>query len=991
MDSDRLRIEEDLRGELDGDVHCDELFVQLYASDASIYEIRPLGVVRPRHAADAAAVVRYAAENDLALHPRGSGSGVAGESLGPGLVVDFARYMSRIIDDHGDCVRVQAGVVLDQLNRHLAKQGRLFGPDPNNSAVTTIGGMLAIDAAGSRQAAYGRARDRVVEIDAVLADGRLVTLNNQSIPDVLPQRDDAPEATLAHEVAQLTQQFGSEIAAEASKAFPFHSGYRLDDVCVGGAVDLARLMVGSEGTLALFTAAKVATAAQPRSVGAALLLFDSLDKAAQAAAVISQDASLAACDLMDRRHLSLAREQDPRYELLIPQSIEAVLLLEQHGDGPDDVQESLAGIVDRLTGRRGLAAGSHVAVDDLDSRLLQDLAQRFVPTLYSLQGMTRPIPLVEAVSVPPELLPDFLRRAQQAFNDHQVTASVFAHAALGHLHMRPFLDLANPGDVEKMQSLAERLYEHVWELGGSIGGRHGDGLSRTPFVARQAGPLAEAFRDLKQLFDPEMILNPGKKVFSASTDVAANLRRFTYPLLQQIARAENPSIDAPQLIELQLDWHAGEMAHAARICNGCAVCRTRADDVRMCPIFHLAPREEASPRAKANLARGILTGSLPAGTVLEDACKEISDLCVHCHMCRVECPAHVDIPKLMVEAKASYVATNGLKMHDWALTRIDRLCAIAARTPRVANWALGNRVARWTIEKLIGVAQGRKLPAISHGHFLQRPTAKRLRRPQRSSGEKALLFVDTYANYCDPQLAEALVAVLEHNGIDVYVPDKQREAGMPMISQGALDPARRVAEINVPIFAEAVRQGYAIVSTEPSAVLALRKEYPQLLADDSDAATVADASFEACHYLWRHHQRGRLELDFRALSLDVGYHAPCHLKALEVGTPTINLLRLIPGVRVRPIEKGCSGMAGLYGLKRKNYRNSLRAGLPLFDAMRTGPFQAGVTECSTCRLQMSQGSAKPTLHPIKILALAYGLLPEIREQLNRPADDLVVK
>ena len=982
---DRTRVEEDLRGQLAGDVHCDPLFVQLYASDASVYEVRPLGVVRPRNTADVAATVRYAVENQITLHARGSGSGLAGESLGKGLIVDFSRYMSRLVDQGDDgVVHVQAGVVLDQLNQSLARRGRVLGPDPANSAVTTVGSMAALDASGSRRLAYGSMRDHVVEIEAVLATGDAVQLSTHKIPPRAPSREDDPIGFLAHGVGDLVDRYAAEIEAYGRRAAPDRSGYRLDDVRRGNEIDLARLLVGSEGTLAFFSSLYLKTCTLPSHAGVALFLFNSLDKAAQAATLlIDKGPELRACDLMDRRHLSLAREEDPRYELLIPQSIEAVLLVEYAAEDSTPLLKMLHHAVDLLTGRHGLASGSHLAVDAYDRDLLRELARRFVPTLYRLRGTTRPIPLVEDVAVPPAALPEFLRRAQNVLNDQQVTASIFGHAAHGQLHIRPFLDLANSVDVRKMETLASRLYEQVWDVGGSISGEHGDGLSRTPFVAKQAGPLHKAFEELKRLFDPQGILNPGKKVFPTTHSITANLRRFTYPLLDQFA-VEDAAPGAPSsIVELQLDWHAEEMAHAARICNGCAACRTQADAARMCPIFHLAPREESSPRAKANLARGILSGSLPPHAVLEESCKKIADLCVHCHMCRIECPANVDVPKLMQEAKASYVANNGLKFSDWALARIDRLSAAAARVPRLANWTLGNPVGRWALEKTLGIAQGRKLPRLARRPFLASKTARRLRKPQRSSEEKAAVLIDTYANYFDPQLAEALVAVLEHNGIGVYVPDKQCEAGMPMISQGVLDGARRVAEINVPLMAEAVRQGYKIVSTEPSAVLALAHEYPQILADDNDAVTAAENVLDASHYLWKYHQQGKLQLDFQPLSLELGYHAPCHLKALEVGTPAVNLLQLIPGVRVRPIERGCSGMAGLYGVKRKNYRNSLRAGLPLFNELRESKYQAGATDCSTCRLQMMQGTPKATIHPIKVLALAYGLMPELRKLLLR--------
>jgi Fe-S oxidoreductase len=566
---------------------------------------------------------------------------------------------------------------------------------------------------------------------------------------------------------------------------------------------------------------------------------------------------------------------------------------------------------------------------------------------------------------------------------------VFGHAVQGQLHIRPLFDLDDPDQVRTMESLAAELYEKVWLLRGTISGEHADGLSRTPFLARQYGPLVNVFRELKQIFDPHGLLNPGKKVPLTPTRMTQNLRLTNLRLPEPaIPPAEAPATNGapPGTFELQLGWRPEEMASAARACNGCGACRSISLDVRMCPIFHMSPSEEASPRAKANLVRGVLTGNLPPDTLVQDACKEVADLCVHCHQCRLECPANVDVPKMMLEAKASYVRTNGLPLHDWLLTRIDRLAAFAGRLPGISNWALGNPQARWLLEKLTGIAQGRKLPRLARRSYLQQSSLRRLHHPPRTSGEKVAYFVDTFANHFDTQLAEALVAVLRHNGIAVYVPKDQLHAAMPMIAAGALEPARAIAAHNVSLLAEHVRQGYTIVATEPAAALALTHEYPILLDDDPDALTVAQHTEEACHYLWQLHQRGRLKLSFQPQRLSLGYHLPCHLRALGVGAPGENLLRLVPGIRVNRLERGCSGMAGLWGVKHANYRASLRAGLELINAVRDGAFQIGATECSTCRMQMEQSSPKPTIHPVKLLAQAYGLMPNIVAERMRSRD-----
>ncbi len=982
MDPDQQRIEEDLRGRLQGDVRCDDLSTQLYASDASIYEVRPRGVVRPRSVTDVIATVQYAAENGLTLHARGAGSGLAGESLGRGLVVDFSRYLRRVSPTDDNRVRAQAGVVLAALNQRLASRGRLFGPDPAMGRITTVGSVVAIDAAGSHWPRYGSARRHVNELEVVLADGERLRVGRHPVPTARGDTDHGGASSrlagLVRSVAELVRRNAQLIAQHRPKSLVNRSGYVLDDVLVDGQVDLARLLVGSEGTLALVTEATLSTDALPRYRGCALLLFDSLDKAAHAALELSA-LNPAACDLMDRRHLTLARETDVRYELLVPREAEAVLLVEQHADSRDELKTKLGEVVELIQYKTGLAAASQATEDDNDFELYWGLAQRFVPALLRLPGSTRPVPCVEDMAVPPAALPVFLRHLQDALKRLHVTASVFGHAIHGQLHVRPFFDLVNPADIRTMEALAEDLYEKVWLLGGTISGEHADGLSRTPYLARQYGPLTGVFRELKQIFDPDAMLNPGKIVPLESARITHHLRSTAHPSRELLRDAEPESGDAGLVtpLELQLPWQPAEMAQEARACNGCGECRAATPDVRMCPIFRLAPREESSPRAKANLIRGVLTGCLPADTLLQDACKEIADLCVNCHMCRLECPANIDVPKLMLEAKATYVHTNGMTFKDWALAHIDTLASLAGRLPAIANWALANPQSRWMMEKVLGIAQGRKLPPLARRSFLRQAALHRLHHPPRTSGDKVLYFVDTFANHFDTLLADALVAVLRHNDVGVFVPSDQLQAGMPLISQGVLEPARRIAAQNVAMLAEAVRRGYTIVATEPSAALALVHEYPILLDDDEDAVLVAEHTQEACRFLWQLHQRGRLKLDFRPQRISVGYHVPCHLKALGVGAPAENLLRLVPGMRINRLEHGCSGIAGLYGIKRNNYRASLRAGLDLITSIRKGPFQIGMTECSTCKIQMQQSSSRPTVHPIKLLAVAYGLVRDI--------------
>jgi FAD/FMN-containing dehydrogenase/Fe-S oxidoreductase len=992
MDQERERIQADLRGLLEGDVHCDEVFVQMYATDASVYQVRPLGVIRPRGISDVIACVEYAAENEIPIHARGAGTGVAGESLGRGLVLDFSYYMRRLIEIGEGTARVQPGLVHAELNRQLQPHGRLYGPDPALRSVTTMGSVLAIDAGGSHWPIYGSARNRVVSMQVVLADGTAVRAERVAIEPRAGRRvedhhlpggesSEIRRSELCSRLGDLLRRNQKTIDEHRPRTVVSRSGYHIHDVLDGDELDLAQVLVGSEGTLALITEATVETDLLPNYRGVALLFFDRLERAAQGALMLS-DMGVSACDLMDRRLLSISREVDVRFDLLIPQDAEAMLLVEQQGDDENELRDRLQRVVDQIHRREKLAFHARTTLDTFERNLYWHLARRVVPRLYRLKGSTRPLPFIEDIAVPPAELPDFMTRLQNVLKTHQVTATLFAHATHGQLHVRPFLDLANPDDVRKMQDLAVDLYDEVMRVGGTISGEHGDGLSRTWFARRQHGPLYDVMREVKRVFDPQNILNPGKVVADAPQPLTKNLRPVA------VAESEQAGIGHLPL-DLQLVWQGQDIVHTARSCNGCGRCRTQWHEERMCPIFRFAPREEASPRAKANLVRAILTGELDPSQLAGDALKSVADLCVNCHQCRLECPASVDIPKLMVECKSQYVATNGLSPSDWLMTRLDLLARGGAILPAFVNWATTNRQLRWVLERVLGIAQGRKLPRFALRDFMRIAHRRRLTRPTRGSDAKVLYFVDVYANWFDVQLAEAFVAVLEHNGFSVFVHPKQVPSGMSAVSVGAVEIAKRYAARNVALLADAVRQGYQVVTTEPSAALCICHEYLNLL-DDDDVRLVADHTHEAGSFLWKLHLAGKLELDLKPINATVGYHQPCHSRALDGASASEQILRLIPGLHVNRIEQGCSGMAGTYGLKRKNYRNSLRAGWGLISALRDPAVQVGVTECSSCKIQMEQGTTKPTIHPIKLLALSYGLLPEVGKLLTARGEELAV-
>ncbi len=838
----------------------------------------------------------------------------------------------------------------------------------------------------------------MLSLQIVLADGETIEVGRHNVEQSRTAAHPSRVEQLVCQLAGLLERNEETIAAARPASLVNSSGYNVYDLLADGSLDLAKLLTGSEGTLGLITEATLAIDPLPQQTGVALLMFERLEKAAQAAQEVRK-LGVTACDLLDRRLLSLAREQDVRYDVLLPGDTEAVLLVEHEGESLSEVREKLKQLTQLIQRKRKLAFASQTAVESEDVELYQQLAKRVVQSLYRLEGSKRPLPFVEDIAVPPDSLPDFLIAAQNALKRHHVTASVFAHAGHGHLHIRPFLDLGDEDDIKRMQKLAEDLYDEVTKIGGTITAEHGDGLSRSWYVRKRFGPLFPIFREIKRFFDPENLLNPGKVADATPQPLTRNLRPVQWSQqTDETANGNQPAtseasadlaVPRSEPIELQLSWSTGSMEHAARLCNGCGSCRTNDEAYRMCPIFRFLPGEEASPRAKANLMRALLTRHVSEAELGNEELKAVADLCVNCHQCRDECPAGVDIPKLMVECKAQYVITNGLSTLDRLLTRLEFVLAIASRVRPLSNYLISHRRPRWVLEKLLGIAQGRKLPKIAKRTFMSIAHRHRLTRHAQGSGRKVLYFTDIYANRFDVKLAEALVSVYRHNGIDVYVHPDQQPAGMSLISAGAVERVRPLAARNVSLLADAVRQGYQIVTSEPSATLCLTHEYRNL-NDDEDTRLVAENTSDACAYLWQLHLQGQLELDLKPINVALGYHLPCHLRALGVGTPGENLLRLIPGITLRTIEKGCSGMAGTFGLKRENYRNSLRAGFPLITAVRDPAIQIGTTECSMCKIQMEQGTTKPTIHPLKILAFAYGLMPEFQRLFVARSRELTV-
>ncbi|MDR2438091.1 MAG: FAD-binding protein [Planctomycetaceae bacterium] len=1082
----QARLQDDIRGLIRGEVCCDEITRQLYATDAGILQCRPQGVVWPRDVNDVVACVQYAAEKHLSIHPRGAGTGTAGEVLGSGIVLDFSRFMRRLLALNRDSVVVQPGITGRRLNGVLDKiQSRIFAPITGFQAATTIGSILARNGAGVRWLQYGFPDEHLLELKIVLANGEILTLNREALPQAIdtPQSESISKHTnafsgssffgrdtvargialsrgialargivlgkehpVADDVYRILAPSLRQINSEFSHQVPVNrAGYCCQRVLhgeEGHLVDLAQLLLGSEGTLGLIVEAKLKTVPCPKRKAGVVFFFNGLEKAMLAVEPIRLFHPVL-CELVDRRRLNMMCEWDSRFQRFFPMETEAVLLVELNaGDvfssgDPARIQHRLTQLIETVQEKEHLSFDA-IRMETLeDFERFDDFLHRAELTLFRMRRSFQPLPIFDDLAVPIPALRDFLMELLNVLKRHEITASISGHVGQGHLRVHPIIDFSKSEPAALLERLTEDVYTLVLEHGGTVSSESGTGLLKSRFIPTQFPNLIPIFRNIKYIFDPDHLFNPGKIIpdtsqwtnylrnglscrgsehpakrisdsnfrergsvgvgHGSSSHVDSEL--FPYMETTELStdtdtsdqdNSENISGNFSSQIELQLKWEPQHVFESAYLCNGCGECFRNDFMSRMCPLFRYLMEESATPRAKANLLRGVLAGDLELEMLTQDKAKEIADYCIQCGMCRIECPAEVDISNLAFRCKSAYVAAHGLSLEDRFFSRIDTVLRFLAMISCPVNWSTSNSIMRWLMEKLLQIPQSRTIPKLAKVTFLARTQwSNWLVKPphfsEHFSTNRVALFIDTFANHFDTKLADLAVRILEHNNCSVYIPPRQRPSGLSSFLAGHFDRAEYLARHNSLLLADLVRQGYHIVTLEPSSASCISRDYRNIL-DDRDIALVSSHVIDFCDFLLQRYREGQLRLDFvpnhKMSGKTVGYHAPCRsitqtTKRIDLPTPAEELLRLIPELNVRRIECGCCGMAGSFGFKRKNYRRSLRIGVALFKELRLPDIDFGVSDCNACCLQMEHGARKKTFHPIRILAAAYGFIPEV--------------
>jgi FAD/FMN-containing dehydrogenase/Fe-S oxidoreductase len=957
-------IEKDLRKLLAGDVEFDDISRALYATDAGLNQIEPLGVVSPRDTEDVVRVVDYARERGIELVPRGMGSGLTGGAVGSGLQIDFTRYMNRVVEVAGDgsWARVQPGVVMGELNRYLGPRGVFFAPDPSSENYCSLGGMISNNSSGARTVAYGGTKDHVLALDVVLDDGRPfraapLGARSPELASLLAGPTRAARAFGA--VLPLLADESDAIAASMPRVVKNCSGYRIETIIDGDIVHLQKMFIGAEGTLGLVTEATLNLVPLPVNRGIAMVYFPSVFASGEAVPGILA-LKPTAVEIMDSRFLTFVRKHNSFVDAMLPDRTDTALLIEFEGADAAELDDKFAALARHLGATEALKMVRAASAEETDR--LWTVRKSAVALALRMPGPRRAAPFIEDVTVHPDEVPRYVDFLQRLFDELGVEAVMYGHVGDGNIHTRPMLDPKGPGDIRTMQLIYDRVSEYVLGVRGTMSGEHGDGLIRSPYVKQMYGEeIYDIFRQVKEAFDPLGMMNPGKKIVAESEAVGMQRMLRYGPDYRTVA--QQPLLHFP----------GGEYEGEIEKCHGCGQCKSTVATT-MCPIFKANRREHASPRAKANMLRHIITGALdPKSTYGREAAKLVEDYCIVCGMCAVECPSNVNIPKLMLEAKSKYREEHAGHPVEMLLGRAEAVSQLGHLAAPVANRLLNQPAIRQVGEILIGIDRRRRMAPFARttlGQILGRskiPTAR-----ARGVGvRRAVLFYDIFANYNDPGLALLAEAILRRHGVEVVYP-RQRGSGIPEMLYGYAKRARGVARYNVAAALPFVEEGGVLLSFEPTAGFAFKVHYPDYLGD-VDSSLVANAARDFGEFLapYRKDHPERSPVP-RPLPLRVAYHQPCHLKAQQIGSPSRDLLAETPGLELVDLDACCCGMAGTFGMKARSYDLSMLAGRPLFNRISEADPELILSECSTCRLQIGQATGLPTAHPLALLGEVYG-------------------
>ncbi len=992
-----------LAAAVEGEVRFGRLDRALYSTDASVYQIVPLGVVIPKTEADVQATLRICAQFGVPITARGGGTSQAGQAVGAGVQLDFSKYLHAILEINTAerWVRVQPGCVLDDLNAAVKPHGLHFPHDVSTADRATLGGMVANNSSGTRSVLYGKTIDHVLELRVLLSDGSVVEMRPL---DEIAWRAKCEQRDLEGECYRTVGRLAAEHAAEIERRYPKIirrvGGYNLDAFVAPfsrrsayGAgspapfaerrLNMAHLLVGSEGTLGLVLEAKLRLEPLPKAKALLVLQFADLLDALRATPLILEHGP-AAIEVIDRYVLDSTRlnPEASRLRDFLQGDPAAILIVEFYGDRADELSPRVDALEADVR-QRGFAGHMHRAADAAAQGRVWKLRKMALGLSMAQKGDAKAMSFVEDTAVDASRLRDFIAEFLQVIARHGTSAGVYAHASVGCLHVRPVINLKTEVGVRQFEAIANDVADLVLKYGGALSGEHGDGLVRSPFMERMFGPaLYGAFGEIKRTFDPHNLLNPGKIVDAPPLTV--NLRygpAYVTP-------------DVPTTFDFAAD---GGLTQAAELCAGVGACRKKRDGT-MCPSYQATREEQHSTRGRANALRLALTGQLGFGGLDDPALKEVFDLCLECKACKAECPTNVDMARLKAEWLDQHHRKHGLPWRSWVFGNVARLSSWGRWMTPLANGLTRSRAGRWLGEVVLGVDRRRLPPRLARGGFrcfLEAGYHSQAHAARHDLSADVFFFLDTFTMNHEPAIGMAgaeLLHALKYRAViwqDDWPPkDGPHCCGRPFISNGMLGQAVAAARHNVERLHQWAAEGKPIITCEPSCILTIKDDYPALLRGEQrkEAETVAAMcmTFEefvesqlasgvasapragAAHGALT---RPRSPLTFRPGPKRILVHAHCHQRALVGVEPILRLLRRIPGAEVIDLDAGCCGMAGSFGYEKEHYELSRQVGEQrLFPAVRQADADTAIVASGfSCRLQIEHFTGRKAVHPAVLL------------------------
>jgi FAD/FMN-containing dehydrogenase/Fe-S oxidoreductase len=940
-----------LRHELEGEVIFDAFSRGRYSTDASIYQIEPIGVVVPRNEQDIVRAIQIAADAGIPILPRGGGTSQIGQTVGTALVIDTSKYLHQVVefDPESRSICVAPGMVLDQLNKYLKPHGLFYPVDVSTGNRATLGGMAGNNSCGARSIRYGNMVHNVQAIDAILADSSTVHFADQAHTS-----QDGSCAELVRKLVALGEREAAEIARRFPQLLRRVGGYNINEVTRADDANFARLLVGSEGTLAFFTRLQLELQPIPPHKVLGVCHFPTFHQAMDSAQhIVKLDPS--AVELVDRTMIDLSREI-PMFRATVDRFVQgepdALLLVEFAGDDRNEQLSKLRQLVELMTDL-GFANAVVEALDTGFQAAVWEVRKSGLNIMMSMKGDGKPVSFIEDCAVQLEDLAEYTDRLTRVFEKYGTTGTWYAHASVGCLHVRPILNMKDPGGAQKMRAIMEETLDIVQEYKGSHSGEHGDGLARSEFHERMFGTrMLRAFEEVKHSFDPAGLFNPGKIVHAQSMD---DRRLFRYGPDYQLTP-----------LQTALDWSEwGGFGAAVEMCNNNGACR-KADVGVMCPSYRVTRDEQHLTRGRANTLRLAISGQLGTDALVSAAMYDTMDLCIGCKGCRRECPTGVDMAKMKVEFLYHYRKRHRLPLKDRLIAYLPRYAPVAARLSYILNLRDAVPGLAWLSEKLLGLSAQRNLPRWRSDYFVDH---REVVSKAQKNGREVVLLVDTFERYFDPENARAAQAVLEAAGYQVQLPqpsDRKHPlcSGRTFLAVGLVEEARAEARRMLTALKPYVARGVPVIGLEPSCLLTLRDEFKSMIPGEESNA-LAESALLLEEFLAQQHQAGKLSLKLKPLSARRALvHGHCHQKAFGTMTAMRQTLALIPELEVEVIDSGCCGMAGAFGYEAGHYGVSMKmAELSLLPGIRTSSKETLlIANGTSCRHQIRDGAQRESRH-----------------------------